>query len=184
MAKKEIDVQGFTIKIENDDYISLTDLIKSQPVSRPANLIFNWLKNQKTLRFLETWESVHNPDFNTEKMKEFRLDSSDERFDVSPQRYIAETKAIGLVSKSGRYGGTYAHKDIAINFCYWLSPEFQVYLIKEFERLKRQEFEKLSTNQKWHISKITDYVDNARVLLDSIPGQLPENIRVNLSEEE
>jgi hypothetical protein len=109
---------------------------------------------------------------------------TDNRFTMAPQKWIETVNAIGLKVKIGRGSGTFAHKDIALNFCYWLAPLFQIYFIKEFQKLKEDEAKLLDSNQKWHISKITDYVDNARILLDTIPGQLPKNVRANYEEEE
>lgn len=109
-------------------------------------------------------------------MVNFRLNATENQTIPTPKNYIKETKAIGLISKSGRYGGTFAHKDIALNFCYWLSPEFQVYMIKEFQRLKEEEAQRLSLE--WHISKITDNIDEVRQLLDTIPFQRPQNNRI------
>jgi KilA-N domain len=99
---------------------------------------------------------------------------------LTPQRWIDETGAIGLISKSGRYGGTWAHSDIALNFCYWLSPPFQVYFIKEFQRLKKEEFS--LNNLEWHVERITNLVDEARNWLDTMPGQKPDRNRLLLAE--
>ncbi len=141
MAKQKITVEGLSIaleRVEGVDYVSLTDIAK-QTERSPAESIRDWLRNSSTLLFLETWETLHNPNFKVGQMHQFRNDASDNRKTVSPQRYIEETGAIGIISKSGRYGGTLANSDIALNFCYWLSPSFQVYFIQEFQRLKEQE---------------------------------------------
>jgi len=181
--KKTIDVQGLTIRVEpinDNDYVSLTDIAKHSDRNKPKRLIHNWLKNQSTLDFLTTWEDLHNSNFATHSkgihLDTFKLDLLRNATTVTPQKWIAQTNAIGIVSKSGRYGGTYAHKDVALNFCYWLSPHFQVYLIKEFQRLKEDEFKKKSLE--WHISKITDNIDEVRNLLDTIPHQVPERDRI------
>ena len=102
-------------------------------------MIQSWLRNQNTLVFLNTWAKVHNDNFKPSQMAGFRLMASANRNIISAKKYIESTDAIGITSKSGRYGGKYAHSDIALNFCYWISPEFQVYLIKEFQRLKAEE---------------------------------------------
>ena len=182
MAKKKIKVQGLQIqinKIQNSDYISLTDIAKRSNDNKPAFTILNWLRNQNTLLYLETWEQVHNPDFKVVQMHNFRLEAADNRSAISPKNFIEKTNAIGLISKAGRYGGTFAHSDIALEFCSWLSPQFKVYFFKEFQRLKSEEFSK--KNLEWHISKITDNIDEVRNLLDTIPGQLPELNRLNYS---
>ena len=180
MAKKKINVQGLSIRIdaiEDNDFVSLTDIAKQQNRTEPRFLIMSWLKNQSTLEFLETWESVHNPDFKRDQMVTFRIEAASNRGIVTMKSLINETNMIGLRSKSGRYGGTWGHSDIALNFMYWLSPSFQVYFVKEFQRLKKEEFSR--QNLEWHISKITDNIDEVRNLLDTIPGQLPELNRLN-----
>ena len=111
----------------------------------------------------------------------FRNKAGENRYIVTPQNYIAETEAVGIISKSGRYGGTYAHRDIALNFCYWLSPAFQVFLLKAFQDLIEKEFNR--KNLEWHISKITDNIEEVRNLLDTIPGQIPERNRIKDVEE-
>ena len=184
MKKRKIEVEGIKISIDVDkDYINLTDIARQSDRDEPRFLIMYWLQNSNTLEFLTAWENLHNPDFlKGGDIPTFRNKYTSNRKALTPQRYIQETGAIGLISKSGRYGGTFAHRDIALNFSYWLSPTFQVYLLQEFQRLKEEEFKRLDSNRTWHISKITDYVDNARVLLDSIPGQLPENVRIEEEE--
>ena len=182
MAKsKKLLIQGESISINDDNYVSLTDIAKRGD-SKPDVLITSWLKKRSTLLFLNEWETLHNENFNVEEMNTFRLATADNLFRPTPKSFVEKTGAISIISKKGRYGGTFAHTDIALNFCYWLSPAFQVYLLKEFQRLKEEEFA-LNTLQ-WHISKITDYVDNARILLDSIPHQHPSRIRISHSEEE
>ncbi len=180
MAKKKIEVQGLTIqisKIKDSDYVSLTDIAKKSNGNKPAYTILNWLRTQNTLLYLETWEQVHNPNFKVVQMHNFRLEAADNRAAISPKNYISQTNAIGLISKAGKYGGTFAHSDIALEFCSWLSPQFKVYFFKEFQRLKKEEYSR--KNLQWHISKITNNIDEVRNLLDTIPGQLPELNRLN-----
>ena len=175
--KKNIEVQGISIaldQINNNDYVSLTDIAK-QSKKRASMLIATWMQNQSTLLYLEEWETLHNPNFKGQQMQSFRLKAVENRYKVTPQKYIKLTNAIGLISKSGRYGGTFAHKEIALNFCYWLSPKFQVYLFKAFNELMKAEHER--NNLEWHISKITDNIDEVRNLLDTIPHQNPERNR-------
>lgn len=142
MPKQKIKVQELEIRVEKfavGNYISLTDIAKKSDTEAKV-LIISWLKNRNTQEFLETWERLHNPDFlKGHQMVTFRDTYLQNRNVLTPQKWIAETNAIGLISKSGRGGGTWAHSDIALNFCYWLSPAFQVFMIKEFQRLKAEE---------------------------------------------
>jgi len=123
---------------------------------------------------IETWEKKFNPDFNARASEQFRLSALKKSFPATPQNYIEDTSAIGIKSKQGRYGGTFAHRYIALAFCYWLNPEFQLYFLHEFDRLKQEEALRLENTRTFYLSKITDYVDNARIMLDDIPGQLPD----------
>lgn len=179
MAKQKIEIQGISItldKINDENYISLTDIAKKQHSSKPKYLIRNWLKNLNTMEFLETWETLHNPNFKGVHLNAFKLKYLQNKNVLSTKIWVEETNAIGIISKAGRYGGTYAHKDIALNFCYWLSPSFQVYMIKAFQELMKQEHER--NNLEWHISKITDNIDEVRNLLDTIPGQNQDRNRL------
>ncbi len=169
MAKKKIEVQGLEITINKDDYISLTDLAKKSD-SEARFIIRSWLKNSNTLEFLETWEILHNQNFKRDQMVTFRLDSQSNSKVVTPQKLIEKTNAIGIVSKSGRYGGTYAHSDIALNFAYWLSPSFQVYFIKEFQRLKKETSE-LEWTVRRELTKI-NYDIHTQAVKDNIIPRL------------
>lgn len=185
MAKKKIEVQGLVIHLENInnlDYVSLTDIAKNSSNAKPANLIQNWMKNSSTLKYLMTWERVHNPSVKVIQMNDLLLNTMDNRIIISPQEWIKKTNALGMIQKTGRGGGTFAHEEIALDFCYWLSPEFKVYLNKEFVRLKKQEFNQ--KNLKWHISKITDNIEEVRNLLDTIPGQESSRNRIRGMEDE
>jgi hypothetical protein len=164
MDKHKINVQGLSISIEKNasgDYISLTDIAK-QSERKAGLIIIDWLRNRSTLRFLETWELRYNPSFKVMQMRNFKEQVDDSRLEITPQRFIEETGAIGLTSKAGRYGGTYAHQHIALNFCYWMSPEFQVYFVQEFERLKQEEAELLGHS--WNLRR-------------ELQGQLPHTYR-------
>lgn len=179
MKPKTIEVEGITIRLEaiqDEDYISLTDIVKQQKEG-DSHTIIRWLQNKDTLLFIETWERIHNPNFKLAISSNFRLKHLENRFSVTPQKYIKATDAIGIMSKSGRYGGTYAHKEIALNFCYWLSPVFQAFMYKAFTELMKREAER--KNLKWHISKITDNVEEIRNLLDTIPFQEENRNRLN-----
>lgn len=154
MAKKQIEVQGLRIiidRIDNKYFISLTDIAKR--TERAAkDVIRDWMRNRSTLLYLETWETVHNPNFKGVQMRSFKELADDNRVLISPQRYVEQTAAIGLISKSGRYGGTFAHSDIALEFCSWLSPDFKVYFVKEFTRLKEQEAALIG--ESWNIQRL------------------------------
>ncbi len=186
MAKKKIEVNGLIISIEpvnNADYISLTDIARQvdKGAAKPDATINIWLKNRSTLEFLGVWEKLKNPDFKPHHLMGFKEKYLQNRNSITPKRWIEEMGAIGLVSKAGRGGGTYAHKDIALQFCGWLSPEFQVYTLLEFQRLKEEEFQQ--KNLEWHISKITDNIDEVRNLLDTIPHQHPQRNRLESPED-
>lgn len=139
MANKSLNVNGIDIAIDKNGYVSITDIAKSSSENKPNVTIQSWLRNQNTITYLETWEEVHNPDFKGSQMTTFRKFASINRTKISASVYIEQTGAIGIIAKSGRYGGTYAHSDIALEFCSWLSPRFKVYLYKEFQRLKAEE---------------------------------------------
>jgi len=173
MAKKKLKVDGIDIMVNKDGYISLTDLAKRNSKRVPKDLIRDWIKNQDTLEFLDVWEQVHNENFKGAQMNAFRLYAISNLNVVSPKKYIKETGAIGLISTAGRYGGTFAHSDIALNFCYWLSPTFQVYLIKEFQRLKAEEQLRLGDpyNIKRHLTS-----GNYSLLVSAILSQTDERL--------
>ncbi|MFK7981718.1 MAG: KilA-N domain-containing protein [Saprospiraceae bacterium] len=139
MANQNLRVEGVDIAIDKDGYVSITDIAKSSSDNKPNVTIQSWLRNQNTITYLETWEEVHNPNFKGSQMTTFRKFASINRSKISASVFIAQTGAIGIIAKSGRYGGTYAHSDIALEFCSWLSPKFKVYLYKEFQRLKADE---------------------------------------------
>lgn len=180
MSKAKLIVEGLPVAIETvgaADYISLTDIARRNSDDKPANTIANWLRNQNTLLYLQTWEEVHNPNFKVLQMQDFRLKAVENRSLVSPKNYIEQTGAIGLISKSGKHGGgTFAHSEIALEFCTWLSPPFKVYFYKEFQRLKMEEFDRRSLE--WHVRRVTDLLDEARNWMDTIPGQDPDRNRL------
>jgi hypothetical protein len=144
MAKKIIKVKEADISLipfGNQDFISLTDMAKS--FGSPSTLIGNWMRNRNTLNFLGFWEIAHNTDFNTLEFEGIMRIAGDNTFHMSVGQWIEKTNSIGFTTKKGKYGGTYSHKDVAMQFAMWLSPEFQVYLIKEFDRLKHEEYQGL-----------------------------------------
>jgi hypothetical protein len=129
---------------EISDYISLTDIARAKNAEFPADVVKNWMRNRSTIEFLGLWEKINNPNFKLVEFDSFRSQAGLNSFVLSPQKWIENTEAIGIVSKSGRYsGGTFAHKDIAFEFASWISAEFKLYLIKEFQRLKEEESKKL-----------------------------------------
>lgn len=158
--KEQISAKGFSIQVYTEDfkndYISLTDIAKYKNTDDPRFVIQNWMRNRNTLEFIGLWEALNNPNFNRVQFDTFRNEAGLNRFTMTPSRWIESTEAIGIVSKAGRYGGTYAHYDIAMEFASWLSPEFKLYIIQDYKRLKEDENSKLSLTWNLHreISKI------------------------------
>lgn len=170
MANDIIVVQGIEIKVtqrENEDYISLTDMCKA--FGDGDQLIKNWLQNKNTIEFLQVWEELNNPNFNLVELHQIKNNVGLNRFVMSVKKW-STTNAIGLIAKTGRYGsGTYAHKDIALEFGSWLSPEFKLYLIKEFQRLKQKEAEE--NKLEWNVKRIVTKA-NYRIHTDAIKAHL------------
>ena len=142
--KNKIIVQEQIITIIEDDYISLTDMVKN--IENGLVLIEKWLRNKNTIEFLGLWEQINNQDFKGVEFDGFKNSAGLNSFTMSPVKWIETTNAIGIISKSGRYGGTFAHKDIAFEFASWISAEFKLFLIKEFQRLKNEEIENKDKN--------------------------------------
>lgn len=177
----KIVVDGTEIAIINhkdDDYISLTDIAKN--FENNHILIGNWLRKKDTLEYVGIWEKLHNQNFKLIEFDEFRERAGTNRFTLSPQQWISKTNAIGIISKSGRYGGTYAHKDIAMHFAMWLSPEFQLLIIKEFQRLKENEAKLI--NHEWDYRRFLSKV-NYRIHTDAIKDTIIPKYP-NISKEE
>ncbi|MGB0745181.1 MAG: KilA-N domain-containing protein, partial [Opitutales bacterium] len=165
-----IEVQGTPIKVQmigEQDYICLTDMVSG--FEGKGALIENWLKNKDTILFLGIWEQINNPEFNSLEFEGIKNEAGRNSFYLSAKKWADATQAIGLVAKAGRYGGTYAHKDIAFEFGSWLSPEFKLYLIKEFQRLKDDENERLSLS--WNLNRTLSKI-NYRIHTDAIKDQL------------
>ena len=156
LIKSELDVRGSKInvvRVNGYEYISLTDLAKTQNNEAPADVVKNWLRNKETLSFLGVWEELNNENFKVVEFDQFKNQAGRHAFTMSPQKWISETNAIGIISKSGKYGGgTFARSDIAFEFASWISPEFKLYLIKEFERLKKTE--NYQNKIEWHANRI------------------------------
>lgn len=165
------------IKIEDIDYISLTDLARYKNPVEPKDVIKNWLRAKTNIEFLALWEQMHNPNLKGVEIDTFKSEAGSHYFTMSPQRWIKETNAIGIISKSGKNGGTYAHPDIAFEFASWISPEFNLYLITEFERLKKNESyqNKLEWSVRRELAKT-----NYKIHTDSIK----ENIIPTLTEKQ
>lgn len=176
MAEK-INVQGQSvsvISINNQDFISITDIAKHRSPDTPADIIKNWMRSKSTIEFLGLWEKLNNPDFKLVDFDQFRNEAGANYFVLSPQKWIESTKAIGMVSKSGRYGGSYAHTDIAFEFASWISVEFKLYLIKEFERLKEQERKQLGWDIRRNLAKINYRIHTDAIKQNLIPPQITQ----------
>ena len=170
--KDTIEAKGFAIQIYTEDfkneYISLTDIARYKS-DEPFIVINNWLRSKDNIRFLGLWESMHNPDFKPIEFDRFKNEAGSNAFTLSPQKWIEKTKAIGIVSKSGRYGGTFAHTDIAMEFASWVSPEFKLYIIQDYKRLKSDENSRLS--QGWNLNREISKI-NYKIHTDAIKEYL------------
>ena len=177
MAKINVQKTDVTIlKINEDDYISLTDIAKYKS-NEPTDVIANWMRNRNTIEYLGIWESLYNPVFKPLEFEGFRKEAGLNAFTLSPQKWIEATNAKGMISKSGRYGGTFAHKDIAFKFAAWISIEFELYFIKEFQRLKEEEQKQLGWTAKRELSKINYHIHTDAVKHNLIPATLtPQQI--------
>lgn len=169
---EKINVKGKDIEIlskGNTEYISLTSIAKYKNPKEPKDIIKNWIRNRSTIEYLGLWERVNNTKFKLVEFDQFKYNSGSNSFVLSPKKWITTVNAIGLISKSGKYGGTYAHKDIAFEFASWIPPEFKLYLIKEFERLKEEENLRLSLD--WSLTRTLSKI-NYRIHTDSIKQNL------------
>ena len=172
MAKIEVNNTPVTIiHFNNDDYISLTDMLK---VKDGEFFFYNWLRNRNTIEFLGIWETVNNPDFNSVEFDRIKSKAGLNSFRLSAKEWMEKTNAIGIISKAGRYGGTFAHKDIAFEFAMWISPEFKVYLIKEFQRLKEEEQKLIGWTAKRELSKINYRIHTDAIKENLIPAQITQ----------
>lgn len=162
-----IDICIYTQDFENE-FISLTDIARYKSED-PAAVIQNWMRNRDVIEFLGLWERLHNPDFKPLEFEGGRKQAGANAFTMSPKKWIEATAAIGIVSKAGRYGGTYAHSDIAMSFATWISPEFQLYIMKDYRRLKTDENSRLSLN--WNLNREISKL-NYRIHTDAIKENL------------
>ena len=178
MVKKDtIEAKGFAIQIYTEDfkndYISLTDIARYKNVHEPKDVVKNWLRVRDTIEFLGLWETIHNPNFKGVEFDSFRKEAGTNAFTLSPQRWIENTNAIGIVSKSGRGGGTFAHPDIAMEFASWISAEFKLYLIQDYKRLKADENSKLSLG--WNLNREISKI-NYKIHTDAIKEYLLKDL--------
>lgn len=179
IKKEQISAKGFSIQVYTEDfkndYISLTDIAKYKNTDDPRFVIQNWMRNRNTLEFIGLWETINNPNFKGVEFDSFRKEAGTNAFTLSPQRWIENTNAIGIVSRSGRGGGTFAHPDIAMEFASWISAEFKLYLIQDYKRLKSDENSRLSLSWNLHreISKI-----NYKIHTDAIKEYLLSDLTI------
>ena len=177
IKKEEITAKGFSIRVYTEDfkndYISLTDIARYKNKYEPKDVVKNWLRVRDTIEFLGLWETINNPNFKGVEFDSFRKEAGANSFTLSPQRWVESTNAIGIVSRSGRGGGTFAHPDIAMEFASWISAEFKLYLIQDYKRLKADENSKLSLSWNLHreISKI-----NYKIHTDAIKEYLLDDL--------
>ena len=172
MAKINVKNTDVTVIKHNEmDYVSITDIAKFK-THDPNAVIGNWMRNRNTIEYLGTWEFLYNPYFKPLEFEGFRKEAGLNAFTLSPQKWIEKTNAIGLISKSGRYGGTYAHKDIAFKFASWISIEFELYIIKEFQRLKEDEQKVLGWSAKRELAKINYHIHTSAISHNLIPKEL------------
>ena len=173
MAKINVKETDLTIlQINEADYVSITDIARYKSADHTDDVIKNWIRNRNTIELLGIWESLHNPNFNPVTFDGFRKEAGLNGFVMTPKRWIEATGAIGIVSKAGRYGGTYAHRDIALEFASWVSIEFKLYLLKEFQRLKEEEQKALGWSAKRELAKINYHIHTDAIKHNLIPAEL------------
>lgn len=174
MAKITVQETNITIiSVNEDDYISLTDIAKYKS-DDPTAVIGNWMRNRNTIEYLGIWESLYNPLFKPTEFEGFRKEAGLNAFTMSPQKWINATSAVGILSKPGRYGGTYAHRDIAFKFASWVSVEFELYIVKEFQRLKAEEEKLVGWTAKRELSKINYRIHTDAIKHNLIPQELTQ----------
>lgn len=169
---KKIEVKGLaiiTFEKNTFDFISLTDIARFKGVAETDDVIKNWMRSRSTIEFLGLWEKLNNPDFKPVEFDGFRNEAGDNHFVLSPSKWIKQTNASGLISRQGRKGGTFAHKDIAFEFASWISAEFKLYLIKEFQRLKEEKSQRLALG--WDIKRTLAKI-NYKIHTDAIKDRL------------
>lgn len=176
MSKTTISANGLSIEVKYNglqgDYISLTDIAKYKTSENPGYVIQNWMRTRSTVRFLGLWEKFHNPDFNCLEFEAIEHEAGLNSFVLTPKRWIETTNAIGMISKQGRYAATFAHQDIAFEFASWISPEFKLYIIKDYQRLKSDENSRLSLG--WNLNRELSKI-NYHIHTDAIKHHLITN---------
>ena len=177
MKNKTINVKGIsvaTIKVEKENYISLTDIARNKNAEEPKDVVKNWMRSKTTIEFLGIWEHLNNPEFKGVEFDSFMYEAGSNSFTLSPSKWISTTNAKGLISKQGKNGGTFAHQDIAFEFASWISPSFKLYLIKEFQRLKDEENDRLKLN--WNLqrtlAKVNYHIHTDAIKENLIPKEL------------
>ena len=163
------DTEISVIQVNSNDYICLTDMMKA----KDGEFFFsNWLRNRNTVEFLGIWEKVNNPNFNCVEFDIIKSQAGLNSYRLSAKEWMTKTNAIGIISKTGRYGGTYAHKDIAFEFAMWISPEFKVYLIQDFQRLKEEEQKQLGWSVKRELAKINYHIHTDAIKENLVPEEI------------
>jgi hypothetical protein len=180
VKQNKLTVQNINVslrKINNEDFISLTDIARSKNNDEPKDVVKNWLRNKNTIEFLGLWETINNENFKGVEFDTFKNEAGLNSFTLSPTKWIKATNAIGLITKVGKNGGTFAHVDIAFEFASWISAEFKLFLIKEFQRLKNDEIQKkqIGWDLKRGISKINYKIHTDAIKSNLIPDQLTSN---------
>ena len=180
MSNKKVEIKGTEVTVitkKDSDYISITDIARYKNPHEPKDVVKNWMRNKNTIEFLGLWEKLNNPNFKGVEFDPIQKEAGFNSFTMSPSRWVDTTNAVGIISKKGRFGGTYAHKDIAFEFASWISSEFKLYLLKEFQRLKSEESEKAKLE--WNVSRTIAKL-NYRVHTDAIKEFLiPEDLSKN-----
>ncbi len=171
MAKITVNnIEITVIAFNESDYISLTDMVKT--IENGLALIEKWLRNKNTIEFLGIWEEMYNPDFNSPEFEGIKNQAGLNRFVLSVKQWVEKTNSRGILAKAGRYGGTYAHKDIAFEFASWVSPQFKLYLLKEFQRLKEEEQKQLGWSAKRELAKINYHIHTDAIKEHLIPPEI------------
>lgn len=172
MSKIVVDNTSITVlRFKESDFISLTDIAKRKS-DEPSAVIGNWIRNRNTIEYLGIWETLYNPDFKLLEFEGFRKEAGLNAFTLSPLKWVITTNAAGICVKSGRYGGTFAHKDIAFKFASWISVEFELYLYKEFQRLKEEEQRQLGWSAKRELAKLNYRIHTDAIKQNLIPPEL------------
>ena len=179
MAVRKINIDDSEISIifglHDEDYICLTDMVKAGDNSDRTNIVIqNWMRRKDTISYLGVWENLHNPNFKSIEFDAIKNASGTNRFILTAKEWIERTGAIGIIAKSGRYGGTYAHKDIAYHFGMWLSPEFNLLVVKEFQRLKEEEQKALGWSAKRELAKINYHIHTDAIKANLVPEEISQ----------